>query len=125
MKVVQAETFEKNKMSMEEYGEAMGQYERKLAGVINERIMVQARIANLMKVSGKKKSLLQEQIRLKQLMREVQESYLKKGEMETRVYENMFQIYNKRLAKVEEELLFMEAKNALKGRKVPKNKKLD
>jgi hypothetical protein len=53
-------------------------------------------------------------------MKIVQESYLKKGEMETRVYENTFKIYNKRLTKVEEELLFMEAKRFLKGKDVPK-----
>ena len=124
MKVVQAETFEKNKMSMEEYGEAMGQYERKLAGVINDRIMLQARIANLMKVSGKRKSLAQERGRLIELMKQVQDSYMRKGEIETRVYENMFKIYNTRLAKVEEELLFMEARSALKGRPVPKAKRI-
>jgi hypothetical protein len=124
MKVVQAETFEKNKMSMEEYGEAMGQYERKLAGVINDRIMIQARIANLMKVSGKKKSLEQEERRLKELMKQVQDSYLRKGTIETRVYENMFRIYNTRLTKVEEELLFMEAKKFIKGKNVPKGKRI-
>jgi len=124
MKVVQAETFEKNKMSMEEYGEAMGQYERKLAGVINDRIMIQARMSNLMKVSGKKKSLEQERVRLIELMKQVQDSYMRKGEIETRVYENMFKIYNTRLAKVEEEMIFLETKHFMKGRKVPKDKKI-
>ena len=41
----------------------------------------------------------------------------------SRVYENMFKIYNTRLAKVEEELLFIEAKNVLKGRDVPKKER--
>jgi hypothetical protein len=49
----------------------------------------------------------------------VQESYLKKGEIETRVYENMFRIYNARLARVEEELLFLEAKQFIKAKNVP------
>jgi hypothetical protein len=54
----------------------------------------------------------------------VQESYLKKGEIETRVYENMFRIYNARLARVEEELLFLEAKQFLKRKDIPSKAKL-
>ncbi len=122
MRVIQSETFEKNKMSMEEYRESMSQYEDKLAKTINEKIRVQTRIANLMKVSGKRIALSQEKERLIDLMRQVQDKYLKRGEMETRVYENMFKIYNTRLAKVEEELLFMEAKSFIKGKNLPKEK---
>jgi hypothetical protein len=54
----------------------------------------------------------------------VQESYLKKGEIETRVYENMFRIYNARLARVEEELLFLEAKQFIRGKGLPSKKSL-
>jgi hypothetical protein len=39
MKVVQRECFEGNKMSMEEYGEAMNQYENKLSETIEEKVL--------------------------------------------------------------------------------------
>jgi len=38
---------------------------------------------------------------------------LNKGKLETRVYENMIKSYSSRLSEVEEQLAFMEAKEAI------------
>src|SRR5574344_211465 len=64
MRVVQRDCFENNKMSMEEYGEAMFQYENRLSNVIQEKVMTETQLANLMRVGGKKKALNQERDRL-------------------------------------------------------------
>lgn len=115
MKVVQRECFEKNKMSMEEYGEAMAQYESKLGNAVEEKISLETKIANILKIKGKRLALNQERLRLIELMKELQDKYLNKATIETRVYENMLKTYSKRLLEVEEQLTFMDAQEALKS----------
>jgi hypothetical protein len=114
MRVVQRDCFENNKMSMEEYGEAMFQYENRLSNVIQEKVMTETHIANLMRVGGKKKALNQERDRLTVLVKQTQEDYLNRGKLDTRVYENMLKTYSSRLSKVEEELVFIEAQEQIK-----------
>jgi len=118
MKTVQRECFEKNKMSMEEYGEAMLQYEKKLSEAIEERIRTETMLANLISLNGKEVALKNEKARLVTLMRTLQNDYLVKGKLETRIYDNMMKTYTSRLSKVEEELVFIEANEAI--RKVKK-----
>ena len=113
MKVVQRECFEKNSLSMEEYNEAMKQYEMRLSETIEDRIRVESRIANLLKVQGKKKALNEEKQKITILVKKLQEDYLVHGEIETRVYENMLKSYSKRIAEVEEQLAFLDAQKAL------------
>jgi hypothetical protein len=113
MKVVQRETFEKNHMSMDEYEEAMSQYEKKLSKTIEDKISTESKIANLLKVKGKKKALFEERKKLVELIKGVQDDYLNKKKIETRVYENMLKSYALRLAKVEEEITFYEAQKVL------------
>jgi hypothetical protein len=114
MKVVQRDCFEYAKMSMEEYGEAMYQYENRLGNVIQEKVRTESEIANLMRLQGKQNSLYQEKARLLILVKQTQEDYLNRGKLDTRVYENMLKTYSSRLSKVEEELVFIEAQEQIK-----------
>jgi hypothetical protein len=116
MKVVQKECFEKNRVSMEEYEQAMSQYKNRLSEVIEDRIRIETRLSNLLKVKGKKVALVEEKKRLISLIRDLQDRYLNKSQLETRIYENMMKSYSTRLTEVEEELTFLDAQEALKRR---------
>ena len=100
-------------MSMQEYNEAMNQYEDRLSEIIQTRIKVETQIANLMKLSGKRNALMQERDRLFILIRQVQDDYLNREKIETRAYENMLKTYSGRLNSIQEELAFMDAKEEL------------
>jgi hypothetical protein len=118
MRVVQRDCFESNKMSMEEYGEAMYQYEARLSFVIQDKVTTETQIANLMKLGGKKRALGQEKERLTLLIRQTQDDYMNRGRLDTRIYENMLKTYATRLSKIEEQLVFIEAQeqiNAVSG----------
>ena len=117
MKVIQRECFTNNHMSMEEYEQAMSQYETRLSKAIEEKIEAEAKIANLMKIKGKKRALEDERNRLVSLVRKIQDDYMNKGIIETRIYENMIKSYSGRLAEVEEELTFFDAQEALSQNK--------
>lgn len=117
MAVVQRQCFEKKNMSMEEYTESMSQYEKKLSETIEDKIRTETKIANLLKIQGKKKALSEERKKLTDLMKNLQDKYLNKGKMETRVYENMLKSYSTRLIEVEEQITFLEAQKALKSDK--------
>jgi DNA polymerase III delta prime subunit len=114
MRVVQRDCFENNKMSMEEYSEAMYQYEGRLSSIIQERVTTETLITNLMKLGGKKKALMQEKDRLYILLKQTQEDYMNRGKLDTRVYENMLKTYSSRLSKVDEELVFIEAQEQIR-----------
>ena len=113
MKVVQLETFENNKMSMDEYGAAMSQYEDKLSKAVEEKIMIETKLSNLLKVGGKKKALKQEKERLVELIKELQDKYLNKANVETRIYENMMKSYTEKISDVEGKLTYMDAQEAM------------
>jgi len=114
MRVVQRDCFEGNRMSMEEYAEAMYQYETRLSDIIKEKVQAETSLANLMKIGGKKKALNQERDRLLVLIKQTQDDYLNRGKLDTRVYENMLKTYASRLNKIEEQLVFMEAQEAIR-----------
>ncbi len=116
MKVVQRDCFEKNKMSMEEYGEAMHQYENKLSETIEDKIRFEAKLANLMKIKGKKNVLNEERKNLVEMMKKLQSQYLKEAKVEIRVYENMMKSYASRLSEVEEKLVFLDAQESLRSK---------
>ncbi len=113
MRVVQRECFEKNKLSMEEYQQAMMQYEEKLGKAIEDRIRIESKLLHVFKLKGKKNALGEEKKRLIEMVMKVQDSYLRQGKMETRIYENMMKTYSSRLAEVEEEVTFLDAKEQL------------
>jgi hypothetical protein len=113
MKVIQRDCFEKNKLSMEEYNEAMNQYENRLGFIIREKVKTEAEISNMNKLSGKKRALAEEKKRLTELVRMIQDDYMNKGKIDTRVYENMLRSYATRLSKVQEELAYIDAQEEL------------
>ena len=115
MKTIQRECFENNHLSMEEYREAMNQYEKRLAETINDKIIIETKLANILKLRGKKKTLAEERLRLTELIKDVQDKYLNKGTIETRIYQNMITTYTKRLFEVEEAVTFIEAQEAIRG----------
>jgi cysteine-rich repeat protein len=117
MKVVQADCFDRNKMSMEEYNESMNQYEKRLSEVIQQIIRAETQMFNLLKIKGKILSLQQEKERIIGMIKALQIDYMQKGKIETRIYENMLKSYTSRLAEVEEEIVFIETKDALKKNK--------
>jgi hypothetical protein len=118
MKVVQRETFEEARLSMNEYLEAMQQYEKMLGESIKKRIRAESQLNNLMKFKGKKKSLEMEKSRITEMIKGLQDDYLNKGTIETRVYQNMLKTYAAQLSKVQEELVNLDARKALKGAKL-------
>ncbi len=126
MKVVQRYSFEENRMSMNEYYEAMNHYEKKLSEAIREKITTEAKIKNLMKMKGKIKVLIEEKKRVRQLIKGLQDDYMNKGKIETRVYQNMLKTYASRLTKVEEEIAFLDTRKFIKRKgkfKIGKEKK--
>jgi hypothetical protein len=122
MKMIQKECFEKNHMSMGEYESAMYQYENRLSQTVQEKIGVETKIANLLKIKGKRVALGEEKSRLTSMLRKVQDDYLNKGKLETRIYENMVKSYTTRLSEVEEQIATMDADEAVskKGNKIVK-----
>ena len=122
MKVIQRECFEKNHMSMGEYESAMYQYESRLSETVQEKITTETKIANLLKIKGKKIVLAEEKARLVSMIRKIQDDYLNKGTIETRIYENMIKSYTSRLSEVEEKIATIEAEDAVRK---SKNKKIE
>jgi hypothetical protein len=113
MKVVQRECFERNRMSMEEYEAAMYQYEAKLGETIGEKIRIDTKLAHIMSLKGNRRALADEKIRLIDAIKKIQEDYIIKGTLETRIYEHMLKNYGKRLTEVEEQIVFIEAQDEL------------
>jgi hypothetical protein len=118
MKVIQKECFEEARLSMEEYEEAMAQYEKRLRDIVNEKISTQTKLSNLFKIGGTQKALNEERKKLVEMIRDIQDQYLRGGKIETRVYENIVKSYTTRLTEVEEHIAFADAKKALKGYKI-------
>ena len=114
MKAIQIEVFEKAKMSMREYGEAMNQYEKRLSEVFQERITFENKKVNLFKFKSQKKQLTEEKKKLLKMIKKTQEGYLMKGKYETRIYENMLKSYSNRLSEIEEKLAMADVKKAFK-----------
>jgi len=117
MKVIQKETFENNKMSMEEYTSAMDQYEERLGKAVEDKIKYETRISNLLRLRGKKKALEQEKSRLIESVRDLQDRYLNKATIETRLYGSMIKSYTKKISEIEGELTVLETNRAFKGKK--------
>ena len=103
-------------MSIEEYEEAMLQYEKKLSETIKQKIIFESKLNNLMKIKGKKKALLEEKQNLIQMIKKAQDDYLQEGKMDSRVYENVVRSYSLRLSEVESQLTFLDAEKALRNK---------
>jgi len=102
---------------MGEYENAMAQYENRLSEAVEDRIKIETKVANMLKFKGKRKALDEEKKRLITNLKKIQDDYLNKGKIETRVYENMIKSYTRRLTEVEEEQATIEAEDAVRREK--------
>lgn len=114
IKAVQKECFEERKMSMDEYEQAMAQYHEKISYTIQELIRLETERAHLLKFTSKNKKLQNERNKVIQMIKDLQEDYLKNGRIETKRYYLTLESYNKRLTEIDEKLSLLEAKKAFK-----------
>ncbi|MBU3913084.1 MAG: hypothetical protein KKE50_03240, partial [Nanoarchaeota archaeon] len=115
VRVVQNECFKEKKMSMNEYETAMKEYNLRLSGVIAELIELETKRAQMLRFTSKTKKLRIEKEKIIELIKELQEDYMKKKKLETRTYEFKMDSFNKRLSEIEEKLATLEARKAVKG----------
>ena len=115
IKVVQSDTFKAKKMSMEEYGQTMRHYEKRMAEVIEQLIELETKRAHALKFTSKEKQLKLERIRVLDLIKELQSGYLKSKNIETRAYELMLQSYHKRLGEIDESIATREVQEQFKS----------
>ena len=68
----------------------------------------------MLKIKGRKEaSFKEEKRRLIEIIKNIQDDYLNKAKLETRIYDNMIKSYSTRLAEIEEQMTFIEAQEAL------------
>jgi parallel beta-helix repeat protein len=114
MREIQVEVFERAKLSMKEYGDAMMQYEERLNKVLESNLKFENKRDNLMRFKSKGKKLREERNKLLKLVQVTQKSYITEGKFETRIYENKLKSYSNRLADIEEQLATAEVKRAFR-----------
>jgi len=118
IKAIQKECFEERKMSMDEYEQAMKQYQERISHTIQELIRLENERAHLMKFVSKNKKLQNERNKIITMIKNLQEDYLKNGRVETKRYYLTLESYNKRLTEIDEKLSLLEAKKAFKKGKI-------
>jgi hypothetical protein len=116
MKVVQNETFNEKRMSMEEYQESMDQYGKKLSQTIERLIKLETERAYILRFTRKQKRLGLERERIIGLVKELQKDYLQDAKIETHAYELKLESYNRRLSEIDQDLATLEAKSAMRGK---------
>lgn len=114
MKTVQTDCFEKKKMSMEEYTQAMASYEDRLSHAVQKIIELETAKAYFFKFGKKTRKLMQEREKLFSLIKQTQDMYMRKKSIETRVYESKMKSYTSRLSEVEENIALEEAQSEIK-----------
>ena len=114
MKTVQSDAFKKKKMSMDEYRQAMLEYEKRLSVVIEDLIRTENKRIGTLKFASGENVLKRERKRITHLIKQLQTDYLKKKKFETRSYNLRLESYNRRMGQIEERLATLEAKAALR-----------
>ncbi|MEK6850696.1 MAG: hypothetical protein AABX85_03925, partial [Nanoarchaeota archaeon] len=117
MKLIQNRTFKEKKMEMDEYRESMIQYEKKISVIIEQIIDLETEVAHVLKFTSMENKLKSEKARIIDMIKQVQENYLKKKTIESRVYEVKIESYNRRLGDIESKLAQEEARQAMKMNK--------
>ncbi|MBI2661969.1 hypothetical protein HYX11_00745 [Candidatus Woesearchaeota archaeon] len=114
---IQRECFEHNKLSIKEYQEGLGQYERKLGLAIQQIIQLEITKIYIFKPFHKELTRLEvEKTEITSLIKKTQKAYLSSGNMETRVYENRIKSYIERLSEIEERIAELHAKKIKRQR---------
>jgi len=112
---IQKECFEDNKLNMGDYSQTLAQYENRINKVIQETIELETRKAHILRVfQSENARLFKERSRVLELLKNSQRTYLKSGNIETRVYQNRIKSYTERLVEIEERIAEIEAKKAIK-----------
>ena len=101
-------------MSMDEYRVAMTQYGKKFTRVIEKLIELETQRAHILRFTKKETRLNEEKKQVITLIKELQKDYLRKGNVETRVYELKLESYHKRIGDIDEKLATLEAEKAAK-----------
>ena len=114
----QKEAFEQADMSIDEYEDAAEDYNEDLTGLIEERAMLESQKANLTNFR-KAESLKQERDRLKDIIQETQEDYVKGDIADTEIYETKVEELTEKLSSVESELAEIEAKSEHRTSRIP------
>ena len=113
IKVVQTEAFKQKKMSMDEYREAMEQYEKKISAVVENLIDLENQRIHALKFTRAGKRFGVERDRLKELIKGLQEDYLHKQNIDERIYQIKMESYTRRIGEVDSRLAEIEAEKAL------------
>lgn len=122
---LQKETFKEKKMSMEEYKIAIEEYHHRMSEITQKLIELETKRVHLLKFTSKNKRLNREKNKIIELIKSLQEDYMKNKKIETTEYELKLESYNSRLTEIEEKLALLEAKkmSKLKITELFKNKK--
>ena len=115
IEIIQRECFEEKKMSMEEYNAAMKTYQEKLSKIIEMLIEYENKRIHALKFTSKNNKMIRERENIINLIKELQEDYLKGGTVETRTYELKLDSFNKRLTDIDEKMAMLEVKRAFKN----------
>ena len=114
IKVIQTETFKENKMSIEEYQEAMFQYDKKITEIVEDLINFENKQAYNLKFAGEAKRLEIEKEKVIELLKHAQQDFLEKGTIDDRIYKVKTESYNRRIGEIDSQLAEIEAEKALK-----------
>ena len=115
IEIIQRECFEEKKMSMEEYNAVMKTYQEKLSKIIEMLIEYENKRIHALKFTSKNNKMIRERENIINLIKELQEDYLKGGTVETRTYELKLDSFNKRLTDIDEKMAMLEVKRAFKN----------
>ena len=114
IKLAQEETFTKKRMEMDEYHLTIEHYEKKMAGLVESLIDAENQKEYVLTLMKKGNQLKMERARLFELIKELQYGYLKKGNIEGKVYELKMSSYNKRIGEIDSGIAQDEATRALR-----------
>lgn len=106
----QKEAFEQQSMSLDEYEDAVENYNQELIEMIEERAELESQKANITNLK-EEKALKQERDKLKEIIKESQEDYVRGNIADTGMYETKVEELTEKLSTVESELAEKEAKS--------------
>ena len=120
-------------MSMDEYQTALEQYQKRQSNLTEELIEQETKRVNALRFTREERRLDEEKTRVIDLIKEIQNDYMKEQKVETKSYELKLESYHKRLTHIDEKLALLEAKKAFKrginkiikgGNDIPNERKL-
>ncbi|MBS3090987.1 hypothetical protein J4217_00885 [Candidatus Pacearchaeota archaeon] len=115
IRLAQEETFIKKRMDMEEYNQTVLHYQDRLAQVVELLIDLTNEEIYALTFVPRKRRLIDERKHLIESIKQLQIDYLKKGIVETHVFELKMRSYEKRIGEIDSQIAEEEAKKALKN----------